>query len=475
MTGENRSIFLRTIANWRHRHQPRRSPTAGAYATLALTLLLSACVSIEPVSERPPNIVLIVADDQGYGDLGAYGGTIPTPHIDAIARAGVRFTDGYVAAPACVPSRCALLTGRYHQRFGCGNGAITPQLPADQLTLAERLQARGYTNGIIGKWHQGMTPEQHPLAQGFDEFFGFLRGIHLYLPEGRDTGAAYYGMALKYKGELYRNHQVIEETDYLTTAFGREASEFIERHADEPFFLYLAFSAVHVPMQATQRYLEKFRDIENPGRRRLAAMTAAMDDAVGDVMAALRRHDLQEQTLIVYLSDNGGHPLANSADNGPLRGGKGQLYEGGIRVPFLMQWPGTIAPGQVYREPVISLDVAAMALAATGVSAYANPELDGIDLLPRLREQSAKSGNARPRSLYWRYKDQRALRRGDWKMIRPGADAKVELYNLAEDIDESRDLSQSNPGKLQQLQDAFRDMDESIRGYHQVLPVNTAH
>ncbi len=434
---------------------------------VALTLLLGACAAANPTptEQPPPNIVLILADDQGFADVGVYGGALPTPNIDAIAGAGVRFSDGYVSGPACVASRCGLLTGRYQNRFHCKPLQDEP-LPPSEPTLAERLQARGYSTALVGKWHLGSTPGLRPLERGFDEFFGFLRGIHLYYPQGQERDAPYYDFTLEHGGELYRGHEPVTETEYLTDAFAREAVDFIERHTDRPFFLYLSFNAVHVPLQAPPEHLEQFRYIEQPARRALAAMNSAMDEAVGQVTQSLRDNGLEENTLLIYLSDNGGSPMSNASLNDPLRGAKSDLYEGGIRIPFLMQWKGVIPAGSVYDEPVISLDIASTVLAASGGYTSLKPRLDGHNLLPYLRGEE----NGAPHDLlFWDYKGQSALRRGDWKLLLPAADAQPQLYNLRLDIGEASDLSSTHPDLTVEMLQALDDYATDIRGYRRVL------
>jgi arylsulfatase A-like enzyme len=388
-----------------------------------------------------PNIVFIAADDLGYAELGVQGcRDIPTPNIDSIAANGVRFTDGYVSCPVCSPTRAGWITGRYQQRFGHEFNPGPAQqadpnfgLPLNEVTLANQLKAAGYATGIVGKWHLGYRPEFHPQKRGFDEFFGFLGGAHPYLPTpGADP--------------ILRGTQPVEEREYLTEAFAREALDFIERHRNQPFFLYLSFNAVHAPLQATEKYLARFSQIQDQRRRTFAAMLSAMDDAVGRVLQRLREYKLEDNTLVVFISDNGGPTNNTSSRNDPLRGYKGQVLEGGIRVPFLMQWKARLPKGLVYREPVISLDIFPTVVAAAGASLPANP-LDGVNLLPYLTGQSK---GAPHHALYWRFGAQAAIRKGPWKMVRL-ADGQPQLYNLAEDIGESRDLASAQPAKLKEL------------------------
>lgn len=409
--------------------------------------LLSLLSSMTAQGEEKPNILFIVADDLGYADVGFHGSKeIPTPNLDKLAAAGVIFTDGYVSAPYCSPSRAGLLTGRYQNRFGYEfNPKGNAGLPLAERTLADRLKAAGYVTGLVGKWHLGQLPEQHPQRRGFDEFFGFLGGARSYV---------------KSEG-VFRGNEPAGHIDYTTDAFGREAVDFINRHAAAPWFLYLAFNAVHTPMQATDDRLAKFPDIT--GRRKIyAAMTLALDDAVGRVMQALEAKGLSDKTLIAFISDNGGPTMegvtVNASLNAPLRGSKRTTLEGGIRVPFVLSWPGHLQPG-IYKKPVISLDLNATALAAAGVALPGQDQRDGVDLLPYLQETTKSLPHE---TLYWRFGQQMAIRDGDYKLVRydPVADGQKKqdtdltprLYHLTDDIGESKDLAAAMPDKVKELQ-----------------------
>lgn len=395
---------------------------------------------------KKPNLVLIVADDLGWGELGCQGNRqIPTPHIDSIAKAGVRFTSGYVSCPVCSPTRAGLMTGRYQQRFGHefnpGPAAGAEfGLPLSQTTIAKRLKDVGYVTGMVGKWHLGNQEKFRPLSRGFDEFFGFLGGAHQYFPQNGSSGTG--------NNAIMRGNKAIEEKDYLTDAFRREAVAFIEKHKAEPFFLYLPFNAVHAPLQAPRKYLDRFAEIKEEKRRTWAAMLSAMDDAVGAVLKTLRDNGLEENTLVIFFSDNGGPTQSTTSGNGPLRGYKGQVLEGGVRVAYMMQWKGTIPSGTVDDRPVIQLDVAPTLLAAAGGKAPSEA-FDGVDLMPYIKTAGDSKG-APHKALCWRFGEQDAIRKGDWKLLDVGAGS--ELYNLADDIGEKTNLAAKNPEKVKELE-----------------------
>jgi arylsulfatase A-like enzyme len=407
-----------------------------------------------PAADAPkgkPNIVILLADDLGYADLGFQGcKDIPTPNLDALAKSGVRCTNGYVSGPYCSPTRAGLMTGRYQTRFGHEFNGAGPEfgLPLSETTMADRLKAAGYATGWVGKWHLGNAEQFRPHKRGFDETFGFLGGAHSYFP-------------MMDAAPILRANKPVDEKEYLTDAFAREAVAFIDRHKKEPFFLYLAFNAVHTPMHATEDRLKKFDDIKDKQRHTYAAMTLGLEEACGKVMAKLRAEKLEENTLIIFFSDNGGPTMKgttiNASSNAPLRGSKRTTLEGGIRVPFVISWKGKIPAGKVYEDMVIQLDVLPTALAAAGVEAKPEWKLDGVNLLPYLDG----TNKAKPHeTLYWRFGEQMAIRRGDWKLVRydPVADGgtgkatPAKLYNLARDIGEDTDLAAKEPDKVKELQ-----------------------
>lgn len=412
------------------------------------TAALGVSRQLSAQGKRRPNILLIVADDLGYAGIGCQGCTdIPTPNIDSLATNGVRLTNGYVSCPVCAPTRAGLMTGRYQQRFGLefnpgpeATAASDYGLPLSEATLAERLKRLGYATGMVGKWHLGYRPEFSPPKRGFDEFFGFLGGSHPYLPG-------------KGGGPILRGLEPVEEKEYLTDAFAREAVAFIEKHRREPFFLYLAFNAVHAPMEASEKYLERFKAIEDERRRIHAAMLAAMDDAVGRVLTTLRKYRLEEETLIFFISDNGGPTGVNTSRNDPLRGFKGQVLEGGIRVPFIVQWKGVLPAGKVDDRPVIALDILPTALAAAGGSSVPEGKLDGVNLLPYLRGENPNPPHA---ALFWRFGEQWAIRQGAWKLVQDRQAPRPQLYNLEEDVGEARDLFEKEPKRVRELTERWQ-------------------
>lgn len=428
---------------------------------MMLAFLATAARPAQAAARARPNFLIILADDLGYGDLGVQGAKdVKTPHIDRLAQAGVRCTSGYVSGPYCSPTRAGLMTGRYQQRFGHefnpggaaqGQGAIG--LSLKETTLPQLLQSAGYRTALVGKWHLGNAPQFHPQKRGFDEFFGFLGGAHPYTKPGMGANA------------ILRGTQPAGETEYLTDALGREATAFLDRNKTGPFLLYLAFNAVHMPLEATEKYLKRFPDIQDEKRRTYAAMLAAMDDAVSAVLTRLKVNGQEDNTLVVFFSDNGGPEGVNGSDNGPLRGVKATTWEGGVRVPFFLRWPGRLPAGKTYDQPVIQLDLLPTFLAAAGVKPPSDLRLDGVDLLPYL---TGKNEGVPHEVLYWRFGGQTAIRAGDWKLTKaaagrgtaaagaalrraPSSMAGAGLYNLREDIGEEKDRAAEHPEKVKEL------------------------
>jgi len=413
---------------------------------MTLCLFSSATAKAADTPARPPNVVIFLSDDLGWGELGFQGNQqIPTPHHDSIAANGVRFTQGYVAATYCSPSRAGLLTGRYPTRFGHefnpGGNRATAGLPLSEKTIAERMKSAGYQTICVGKWHLGEDPKFYPTARGFDEFYGTLANTPFIKPKlFMDTRKA---------------KEVVEVTDpnfYTTDAYAERACDFIDRNKDKPFLLYLPFNAQHAPLEAPQKYMERVKalKIEDPKRQLFAGMMLAMDDAIGRVLGKLRETGLEQNTLVWYLADNGGPTQGTTSSNGVLRGFKMTTNEGGTRVPIVVQWKGRLPAGKVYDQPVIQLDILPTVFAAIGKPLDVQSEkLDGVDLLPYLSGENA----ARPhQTLYWRFGEQWAVRDGDWKLVASRVDGNTpRLINLAEDAAEAKDLSAAHPDKVKAL------------------------
>jgi arylsulfatase A-like enzyme len=426
---------------------------------VAFLSIFSGFVSTTTAADKL-NILVIVADDLGYADIGVHGGRgVPTPNIDALAASGVRCSNGYVSCPYCSPTRAGFLTGRYQTHFGhefnphVGDEAKLG-LPLDQRTIADHFHTAGYATALIGKWHQGFDAAHHPQSRGFDEFFGFLVGGHNFILH-KDAEAV-FGSAHSHD-MIYRGRDVQKLDGYTTDLFTDEAIRFIDNQAAKPWFLYLAYNAVHTPLEIVEKHKTRIpTEITDPERRGYLSLLLGLDDAIGRVTTHLSKTGHDKDTMVFFFSDNGGSGRKpffayNTGVNTPLRGNKGQTLEGGIRVPFFVSWPGKIPAGKVYDQPVISLDVLPTALKAAGIMAPAN--CDGIDLLPHLKGET----NALPHtSLYWRFGPQKAVRRGQWKLVDwRDHDAKKnsgwQLYDLARDIGEHDDLAKSQPELVAQL------------------------
>ncbi|MCO6456158.1 MAG: sulfatase-like hydrolase/transferase [Pirellulaceae bacterium] len=459
--------------------RPRFVPRRVWCALLAAAVLLPSALAArtahsQSAGERPegrPNVVLIMSDDQGYRDLGCYGGEgVRTPALDRLAAEGVRLTSFYVAWPACTPSRAALLTGRYPQRNGTydmirndmvnydhrytpAEYAVSPEriLGTDvrELFVSELLQQHGYTNGCYGKWDGGQLKRFLPLQQGFADFYGFT-----------NTGIDYFTHERYGVPSMRRGNQPTTEDQgtYCTTLFRREAERFLHANHQRPFFLYLPFNAPHGSssleegvrgtIQAPPEYLALYPPGATPAERRrqgyLAAITC-MDEAIGRLLELLDHYQLAENTLVVFLSDNGG---GGGSDNRPLRGGKSTMFEGGLRVPCLVRWPARLPAGQVSDAFLTSLELFPTIAAATGCQPPADLALDGFDMLPVLRGQPSP----RP-AMFWQRREDRAARVGQWKWVdsqRGGG-----LFDLSEDVGEQRDLSAARPDILQMVQQQF--------------------
>lgn len=415
-----------------------------------------------------PNILVIVADDLGYGDIGVQGGkAVPTPHIDKLARSGVRCTSGYVSAPYCSPSRAGLLTGRYQTRFGHEfNPHVGEEgklgLPLDQRTIAQLLRSAGYATGVIGKWHLGFSKDHHPQSRGFDDFYGFLVGAHNFTL--RKDAVPKFATAMS-QNLIYRGREVQKVDGFATEVFTDEAIDFMNRQKEKPWFLYLAYNAVHTPLEISDKVKDRIpADVKDTARRGYLALLLGLDDAVGRLMAHLEQSGQAENTLVIFISDNGGSGLApflayNTGINFPLRGFKGQTLEGGIRVPYVVAWKGKLPAGKTYDQPVISLDILPTALAAAG--AKASKDVDGVNLLPHLTGQNTKAPHE---ALYWRFGPQKAVRKGDWVLVdwrdfQAKSSSGWQLYNLAKDIGQKNDLSNMHPDRVRDLSQAWQRWD----------------
>lgn len=453
---------------------------------------------------RRPNIVIILADDLGKTDISLYGSPhLATPHIDSIGRGGVTFSEGYITSPICAPSRAGLLTGRYQQRFGfelinheryprnrleyyvfkyflargdwrVADAVAVPEfddilaqgLPASEITLAELLKPLGYRTALIGKWHLGASPQAIPSHRGFDYQYGFYGAHSLYAdPRRSDIVNQRHGdfsdrfiWSAHREGNcvLRRNDEPVDEDLYLTERLAQESSAFIRKNKDAPFFLYVPFSAPHTPFQVPRRYFDRFAGEPDPNKRVYYGMIAALDDAVGEILATLRETGLMEQTLIFFLSDNGGATYTRATDNAPLRGGKFTNFEGGINIPFLMQWQGRIPSGARFTPPVSSLDVFVTAAAAAGSPLPADRTYDGVDLLPHLARGDAAAAVAPApapvhQALFWRSMYTKAVRQGQYKLIRDDKAQRTVLFDLAADKSETTDLAARRPAVVEEL------------------------
>jgi len=421
------------------------------------TVLLLNPLTMLAASATKPNVLIFYVDDMGWAQPGCYGGKMAaTPNIDALAKGGVRFTAGYSSGCVCSPGRVGLMTGRYQARTGHDANPTRAgrELLLTETTMAQRLKSAGYTTGIVGKWHLGDTgPQFMPLARGFDFAVGSVGNL------GEGKGPSFF-----------RGTAMLEElagAPITSPVFARESIQFIEANKDQPWFLYLSFNAVHSPIVASSHWLEKFKHLDKR-EQAYAALVAEADEAVGAVMGKLRELKQEENTLIFFISDNGGaSPLA---EMGGLRGRKWFVWEGGIRVSWIAAWKGRIPGGRVVNDPVIQLDVLPTALAAANLpsasaegsgSAKADTTLlDGVNLLPLLED---KVNKLPPRELYFRFGVQQAVRSGDWKLVKAGKDMEPMLVNLAQDPGAQKDLSAQNPQKKKELQALFDQWNSTMQ------------
>ena len=454
----------------------RRHPAIRLCICLAFLFPFALQATSTAATQRP-NIVLIVADDLGYGDLGCYGSSVNrTPHIDRLAATGLRFTDFHSNGPMCTPTRAAMLTGLYQQRFGkefdgplSGKTSRDHGLPLEAVTVAEVLKPRGYASACFGKWHLGYIPPWLPIGQGFDVF----RGL------GSGDGDHHTHIDRSGREDWWHDNEIAMEEGYTADLLTRYSVDFIEQHRNAPFFLYVPHLAIHFPWQGPDDppHREKGKDywddkwgiIPDPANvaPHIKAMVESVDDSVGGIVGTLERLGLKDQTLVVFTSDNGGYltygpKYRNISSNGPLRAQKGSVYEGGHRVPAIFYWPGKIASG-VTEETAISVDLLPTFAAIAGADT-AGSGFDGVDLSPILFHGKSLP----PRDLFWRMQSKKALRRGPWKMVevKPG---RVELYNLKNDLGEQDDLAGERAELVRELRTAWgqweRDVDESAKVY----------
>jgi len=454
-------------------------------------------------------VVIILVDDMGYGDLSSYGNQlIETKRIDSIGRDGVRFTDGYCSAPLCSPSRAGLITGRYQQRFGFeqqvssgafperrevreDDGRLAPLqgeaeflrrgVPLSEKNFGELFRAAGYRTGVVGKWHLGHGPQFLPQNRGFDhsvvfygntslqatnasdpEMFSLMVDAH---DEAKDIAWTREGL-----NNIRKNGEIVQVDDYLLFHFRDEAVDFIEQSKDEPFLLYFAMNAPVPPLQVPRRYFESLRaSISNISVRGYNALVLAQDDVVGAVLDKLQSTGLANDTILVFVSDNG-NAVTRPGSNAPFSGGKFTTMEGGIRMPFMMRWPGQIPAGQVFSKPVSTLDILPTIAAACGVPTTAAQALDGVDLLPYLTDQHAGSPHE---ALFWKLAQYSAVRVGKWKLYLEPPNSVARLYDLEQDPGEREDLAHAQPQIFEELKARYAAWDKSLppRGWTNISPV----
>ncbi len=413
-----------------------------AFTAVCATFLFAFSPTVEAVTK--PNVLIFYLDDMGWAQPSCYGGTLaPTPNMDRIAAQGVRFTNGYSSGCICSPGRVGLMTGRYQARTGHDANATTSgrELMLDEKTMGDHFKAAGYTTGIIGKWHLGASERKYlPVSRGFDVSLGTIGNL------GEGKGPAFY------RGDkLLEDMEGIEKDSITSPFYAKEACRFLDMNQAKPFFLYLPFNAVHAPVVASQHWLDKFKHLEKR-ERDYAALTAEADEAIGTVMTKLRELRLEESTLVFCISDNGG--ASNLAEQKGLRGHKWTVWEGGVRVTWMVQWKGKIDGGRVIDEPVIQLDVLPTALQACQVKPTGDKPLDGVDLLPLLQGANEKLDR---NALYFRFGVQYAVRQRDWKLVKASQEMAPMLINLKQDPGEQFDLSETNPTKKAELQKLWDD------------------
>lgn len=453
-----------------------------------------------------PNVIILLADDLGKYDISLYGGkAAPTPTIDSLAASGVTFTDGYVSAPICSPSRAGLLTGRYQQRFGhelqpgdrypknnleylavkyilntndwhpnpkitypSAKSIASQGLPQSEITFADLAKKQGYATGIIGKWHLGHTKGFTPLERGFDYHYGFYQAFSLFAHEDNPdiinhhhsdfTDKMIWGNGRVGTGRIRRDTTVIDEKAFLTEKFAEEATAFIDKNKKKPFLLYVPFNAPHTPFQVRKKYYDRFAHIKDENKRVYYAMISALDDAIAQILQKVKDEGLEENTLIVFASDNGGATYTHATTNAPLKGGKFSHFEGGINVPFALRWKGKIKAHTIYNQPVSTLDIFATIASAIGAKLPSDRTYDGVDLVNKVNKNEAAHA-----SLFWRSGDAKAIRKGDWKLVISGKNQQLWLYNLQQDKAENIDVAAQNPAKVKELSIALENWEKGLK------------
>jgi arylsulfatase A-like enzyme len=460
------------------------------FSILTAVLVMAGCgpdtaptTSLETIAENAnvvetesrPNIIFIIADDLGFGDIGVNGSeTIATPNIDALANSGVNFSTGYVTAAVCSPSRAAIMTGRHQQSFGFEyNPRARKELgiPVELDTLADRIREQGYATALIGKWHLGATPEHHPMERGFDKFFGFTGGGNGYLlnaDDGEHLQDPVPGSRLGFKSLQWieRDGEPLDPDADLTTMLSREAVDFVEAeaHTETPFFLVLTHFAPHSPLQATDAQLDPYRHIEDKPKRIYSAMVTALDDGIGDLVEALERTGQRDNTFILFMSDNGcAHYIGPGVcSNAPFQGYKGTYFEGGVRVPMIANWPGVLEGGRSFDEPVVSYDWSVTALSIVGAEVE-DQGFDGLNLMPFLTTHGIGSPRSR---MHWRTLPNFAIRDGDWKLWMvertDGSGMQPLLFNLDDDPGETHNLADEHPEELARLIAVFNEWSATL-------------
>lgn len=455
-----------------------------------------------------PNIVIIVADDLGKNDLKLYSGEgLDTPHISQLAAEGIIFTEAYSTSAVCNPSRAGLITGRYQQRFGnerqiMGRYArnkleffifknfvntsplqlIEPWytssetelrkqgLPESEISLFEAFHSAGYRTGCIGKWHLGYNEPFLPHNKGVDEFYGFYEAFSLYEPKGSKEVVNHKHRIFQNKmiwrqkrkgpSAIVRNGEVVEEKEYLTTRIAEEARQFIKQHEKDPFLLYVPFSAPHTPFQAPLSYYDRYSYVQDKNKRVYYAMIAALDDAIGEIMDQVRESGIENNTLIFFCSDNGGATYTGATENGDLKGGKMTHFEGGLNVPFIMKWKGTLTAGGQYHEPVSLMDIFTTSLLSCHIPPPAFVPIDGVDLFPFL---SGEKEQVPHEYLFWKTDFNKSVRNGKWKLLVNARDSMMILYDLETDKQENYNLQASHSKELEHLLAKLAEWEQELR------------